>query len=129
MFKYPKPAKIVDQNLCEPIAKYCASAAQYNLFNNAVQTKSTDIRVIELFAGVGGFRIGLEHASQRYKTVWNSQWEPSTKTQDASAIYQKRFGVEDIPMLTLRLFPLKILGRATCLSVVSPVKIIPLHRL
>ena len=93
-FKYPKPAKIVDQNLCEPIAKYCASAAQCNLFNNAVQTKSTDIRVIELFAGVGGFRIGLEHASQRYKTVWNSQWEPSTKTQDASAIYQKRFGVE-----------------------------------
>ena len=94
MFKYPKPAKIVDQNLCEPIAKYCASAAQCDLFNNAVQTKSGDIRVIELFAGVGGFRIGLEHASQRYKTVWNSQWEPSTKTQDASAIYQKRFGIE-----------------------------------
>ena len=93
-FKYPKPAKIVDQNLCEPIAKYCASAAQCNLFNNAVQTKSGDIRVIELFAGVGGFRIGLEHASQRYKTVWNSQWEPSTKTQDASAIYQHRFGPE-----------------------------------
>ena len=93
-FKYPKPAKIVDQNLCEPIAKYCANAAQCNLFNDAVQTKSSDIRVIELFAGVGGFRIGLEHASDRYKTVWNSQWEPSTKTQDASAIYQKRFGVE-----------------------------------
>ena len=94
MIKYPKPAKIVDQKICEPIAKYCASAAQCNLFNNAVQTRSSDIRVIELFAGVGGFRIGLEHASQRYKTVWNSQWEPSTKTQDASAIYQKRFGVE-----------------------------------
>ena len=38
-FKYPKPAKIVNQNLCEPIAKYCASAAQCNLFNNADQTK------------------------------------------------------------------------------------------
>lgn len=93
-FKYPKPAKIVNQHLCEPIAKYYASAAQCNLFNDAVQTKSGDIRVIELFAGVGGFRIGLEHASNRYKTVWNSQWEPSTKTQDASVIYQKRFGVE-----------------------------------
>ena len=89
-----KPAKIISQHLCEPIAKYCADAAQCNLFNDAVQTKTGDIRVIELFAGVGGFRIGLERASGRYKTVWNSQWEPSTKTQDASVIYQKRFGVE-----------------------------------
>ena len=89
-----KFAKVLSQQLCERIVKYCASAAQYNLFNNAVQTKASDIRVIELFAGVGGFRIGLERASNRYKTVWNSQWEPSTKTQDASAIYQKRFGVE-----------------------------------
>ncbi len=87
-------AKILPQQLCEPIAKYCADIAQCNLFNDAVQTKSNDIRVIELFAGVGGFRIGLERASERYKTVWNSQWEPSTKTQDASIIYQKRFGVE-----------------------------------
>lgn len=89
-----KSAKILPQQLCEPIAKYCADIAQCNLFNDAVQTKSNDIRVIELFAGVGGFRIGLERASERYKTVWNSQWEPSTKTQDASIIYQKRFGVE-----------------------------------
>lgn len=94
MFKYPKPAKIVNQVLCLPIAKYCANYDQRNLFNDAVQTKTEDIRVIELFAGVGGFRIGLERASQRYKTVWNNQWEPSTKSQDASAIYQKRFGVE-----------------------------------
>ena len=57
--------------------------------------KSTkDIRVIELFAGVGGFRIGLERASKRFKTVWSNQWEPSTKSQDASDIYVKRFGAK-----------------------------------
>lgn len=50
------------------------------------------IRVVELFAGVGGFRIGLEGASDAYETVWNNQWEPSTQHQDASLVYQARFG-------------------------------------
>jgi DNA (cytosine-5)-methyltransferase 1 len=52
------------------------------------------IRVVELFAGVGGFRIGLEAASDAYKTIWNNQWEPSTTRQDASLVYQARFGSE-----------------------------------
>lgn len=51
-----------------------------------------DIRVVELFAGVGGFRVGLERASARFKTIWNNQWEPSTRRQDASMVYQQRFG-------------------------------------
>ena len=51
-----------------------------------------NIRVVELFAGVGGFRIGLEGASDAYKTIWNNQWEPSTKHQDASLVYRARFG-------------------------------------
>ncbi len=50
------------------------------------------IRVVELFAGVGGFRIGLEGASDAYETIWNNQWEPSTKHQDASLVYKARFG-------------------------------------
>ena len=50
------------------------------------------IRVVELFAGVGGFRIGLEGASDAYETVWNNQWEPSTQHQDASIVYKARFG-------------------------------------
>lgn len=50
------------------------------------------IRVAELFAGVGGFRIGLEGASDAYETIWNNQWEPSTTHQDASIVYQARFG-------------------------------------
>ena len=51
-----------------------------------------NIRVVELFAGVGGFRIGLEGASDAYQTIWNNQWEPSTKRQDASLVYRARFG-------------------------------------
>ena len=53
-----------------------------------------EIRVVELFAGVGGFRIGLEGASDAYRTIWNNQWEPSTVKQDASLVYQARFGRE-----------------------------------
>ena len=50
------------------------------------------IKVVELFAGVGGFRIGLEGASDAYETIWNNQWEPSTLHQDASLVYKARFG-------------------------------------
>lgn len=52
------------------------------------------IRVVELFAGVGGFRIGLEGASDAYETIWNNQWEPSTVHQDASLVYRARFGAK-----------------------------------
>lgn len=54
-----------------------------------------EIKVIELFAGVGGFRLGLERASKKYNTIWSNQWEPSTKSQDASKIYAARFGSEN----------------------------------
>ena len=56
------------------------------------------IRTIELFAGVGGFRLGLEKASLKnkfYRVVWSNQWEPSTKTQHASDVYCARFGYEN----------------------------------
>ncbi len=53
------------------------------------------IKVVELFAGVGGFRLGLDSAGKEnfaYETVWNSQWEPGAVTQHASEIYIHRFG-------------------------------------
>ena len=53
-----------------------------------------EIKVVELFAGVGGFRIGLERASNKYKIIWSNQWEPAKKKQIASEIYTKRFGKE-----------------------------------
>jgi DNA (cytosine-5)-methyltransferase 1 len=49
------------------------------------------LKVIELFAGVGGFRLGLEKFGN-YEVVWSNQWEPSTKTQHASMVYEARFG-------------------------------------
>ena len=49
------------------------------------------IKVAELFAGVGGFRVGLERAGG-YKVVFSNQWEPSTKKQWASEVYEARFG-------------------------------------
>ena len=52
--------------------------------------KRHKIRVVELFAGVGGIRIGLEGASDAFETIWNNQWEP--QHQDASLVYRARFG-------------------------------------
>ena len=48
--------------------------------------------VCELFAGVGGFRLGLERASKDWKTVWFSQWEPSKKVQWAHECYVSHWG-------------------------------------
>ena len=65
---------------------------------NMSMTKSNTIRTVELFAGVGGFRLGLEKVktnSKNFKVVWSNQWEPSTKTQHASDIYTARFGYEN----------------------------------
>ena len=50
------------------------------------------MRVCELFAGVGGFRLGLEDCSDDFKFVWANQWEPSKKVQHAYDCYIKRFG-------------------------------------
>ncbi|ERJ11908.1 DNA (cytosine-5-)-methyltransferase [Haloplasma contractile] len=49
--------------------------------------------MIELFAGVGGFRIGLE--ANGFETVWANQWEPSTKMQHAYEVYTANFGEEN----------------------------------
>lgn len=63
------------------------------------------IRVAELFAGVGGFRIGLEGASDAYETIWNNQWEPSTQHQDASLVYVARFGAKGHSNKDINLVP------------------------
>lgn len=65
------------------------------------------IKVVELFAGVGGFRIGLEGASDAYETIWNNQWEPSTLHQDASLVYQARFGRKGHSNKDINLVPTK----------------------
>lgn len=65
----------------------------------------TKIKVAEMFAGVGGFRLGFEgyngmSASSgysepiagNYETVWANQYEPATKKQYAADVYKARFG-------------------------------------
>ena len=63
--------------------------------------------VVELFAGVGGFRVGLNHIKEfnedtglaiepgDWNFVYANQWEPSTKSQSAYECYITRFGKEN----------------------------------
>lgn len=67
---------------------------------------SDTIKVAELFAGVGGFRLGLEgydnesnpdfykEPAGNFKTIWANQWEPPgiTARQFAWRCYESRFG-------------------------------------
>lgn len=53
--------------------------------------------ICELFAGVGGFHLGFDRLESGWKTVWFSQWEPSTKQQFAHDCYVSHFGdVKDL---------------------------------
>lgn len=67
------------------------------------------LKVMELFAGVGGFRLGLQ-ATNGFEVVWGNQWEPSKKAQDAFNCYSRQFkdkGVhsnEDIAKVDEKLF-------------------------
>lgn len=49
-------------------------------------------RVVELFAGVGGFRIALERSG--WRVAWSNQWEPATRAQHASDCYVRHFGAD-----------------------------------
>jgi DNA (cytosine-5)-methyltransferase 1 len=58
------------------------------------------ISVVELFAGVGGFRLGFDAANvnlkkKRFNVIWSNQWEPSTKSQHASDIYCKTWNLSE----------------------------------
>lgn len=51
------------------------------------------IKIVELFAGVGGFRLGFEQVDKDlFETVWANQWEPSRRTQHAYNCYVRNFG-------------------------------------
>ena len=61
--------------------------------------RNGSLRVAELFAGVGGFRVGLDRAngdlgSDVYETVWANQWEPpgTDRKQFAWRCYESHFG-------------------------------------
>lgn len=48
--------------------------------------------ICELFAGVGGFRLGFDRLNSDWKTTWFSQWEPGARTQWAHDCYVQHFG-------------------------------------
>lgn len=49
-------------------------------------------KICELFAGVGGFRLGFDALKSGWDTVWFSQWEPGKKIQWAHDCYVAHFG-------------------------------------
>ncbi len=53
--------------------------------------------ICELFAGVGGFRLGFERLESGWETKWFSQWEPGATKQWAHNCYVSHFG--DLPDL------------------------------
>ncbi len=75
------------------------------IFRFSLRSYNMDKTVVELFAGVGGFRVGLNGIRSidddgkavedgPFTFVWSNQWEPSTKTQHAFDCYHARFGGE-----------------------------------
>lgn len=48
--------------------------------------------ICELFAGVGGFRLGFDRLGSGWETMWFSQWEPGARTQWAHDCYVQHFG-------------------------------------
>ncbi len=48
--------------------------------------------ICELFAGVGGFRLGFDRLNTGWRTTWFSQWEPGASKQWAHDCYVKHFG-------------------------------------
>ena len=86
--------------------------------------QDSKLKVIELFAGVGGFRLGLEKANpDLFEVVWGNQWEPSRKAQDAFDCYVKNFSTgihsnEDITSVSNETFvdlePSLVVGGFPC---------------
>lgn len=69
-----------------------------------------ELKVIELFAGVGGFRVGLERVNEEtgsdfYNVIWANQWEPATKTQHAWRTYERQYGAGSCVNVDIALVP------------------------
>lgn len=105
---------------------------------------SKEIKVVELFAGVGGFRLGLDGYSNpkypdfdmepagNFHTIWANNWEPDGRPtkQFAWRCYEKRFGEgscvnEDIAVVVEQIKMANVNCRnSTCSLEASPAKII-----
>jgi DNA (cytosine-5)-methyltransferase 1 len=63
------------------------------LKKNIKKSKKFPLKVVELFAGVGGFRLGLESVANRkaFEVIWSNQHEPGSRRQWASEAYRCQF--------------------------------------
>lgn len=84
-----KPAK-------RSISRRTVKAGKKKVFRESRMVPGRDLLMAaELFAGVGGFRIGLESTKGgSWKVAWSNQWEPGRKNQFASDCYVQHFGSE-----------------------------------
>lgn len=75
--------------------------------------------ICELFAGVGGFRVGFEKSSCDWKTVWANQWEPSKKVQHAFECYKSHFqtsgGINEFSNIDIAKVPVENIPEHTLL--------------
>jgi DNA (cytosine-5)-methyltransferase 1 len=85
------------------------ASAHFSQYLGASQGHEQDhkppLRVLELFAGVGGFHLGLEQINQQrkcqglspaFEMVWANQWEPASKVQHAAQVYEARWGLAPV---------------------------------
>lgn len=68
---------------------------------NDIKAAQQALRVMELFAGVGGYRLGLESVRDGqqnacYEVVWSNQYEPGCRKQYAAQVYKARWGEEGL---------------------------------
>lgn len=64
----------------------------FAIIDQVERSFTMDKTICELFAGVGGFRLGFERLDTEWRTVWFSQWEPKAATQWAHKCYVQHFG-------------------------------------
>jgi DNA (cytosine-5)-methyltransferase 1 len=107
---YRKKAPRKKQKLVPHIA---SSSGNFEIHDRPIDLKHEPLRVAELFAGVGGFRVGLERANKiakrdLFEIVWANQFEPATKRQHAFEVYHTKWSNngkhsnEDISKVTER---------------------------
>lgn len=94
-----------DLKYTESTSEILKVAQEKIMYFKSHQAENSKLKVVELFAGVGGFRLGLEKSN--YEVIWSNQWEPSTRIQHASMVYEARFGYynhsnEDIAKVVTR---------------------------
>ncbi|MDU6507843.1 MAG: DNA cytosine methyltransferase, partial [Staphylococcus sp.] len=87
-----------------------------------------EIKVAELFAGVGGFRLGLENTNEKmFNVTWANQWEPSKKVQHAFECYKSHFeasgGIDEYSNLDISQVPAEHIPNHTLLVGGFPLQI------